>query len=76
MSRETQLRLHNITSKGALTYVSKNWILKHTNRQRLEAAQMKSLRPVMCYTIHDLKNNTEIREHLNVPNIGNEIEKY
>jgi hypothetical protein len=38
MSREAELRLHNITSKAALTYGSENWILKQVNRQRLEAA--------------------------------------
>jgi hypothetical protein len=28
MSKETQLRIHNITSKSALRYGSENWILK------------------------------------------------
>jgi hypothetical protein len=38
MSKETLLRLHNITSKSALRYGSEIWILKQRNRQRLEAA--------------------------------------
>jgi hypothetical protein len=40
MSRESQPRLHNITSKAALTRGSENWILRQ-RKQRLEAAQMK-----------------------------------
>jgi hypothetical protein len=32
ISREAQLRLHNITSKAALTYGSGNWVLKQRNK--------------------------------------------
>jgi hypothetical protein len=74
MSKETQLRLHNITSKSALRYGSKNWILKQRNRQRLEATQMKFLRPIFGLTRLDKKRNTKIREQLNVINIVQETE--
>jgi hypothetical protein len=48
--RETQLRLHNTTSKEALTYGSENWILKQRNGQGLGAAQMRFLRLLTRYT--------------------------
>jgi hypothetical protein len=76
MSKETQLRLHNITSKSALRYGSENWIPKQRNRQRIEAAQMKFLRPLLGLTRLDKNGNTEIREQLNVINIVQVIEDY
>jgi hypothetical protein len=76
MSKETQLRLHNITSKSTLRYGSENWILKQIHRQRLEEAQMKLLGPLLGLTRLDKKRNTEIREQLNIINIVQEIEYY
>lgn len=42
----------------------------------IKAPQMKFLRPLIEYKRLDRKGNIEIREHLNVPNIVKEIEKY
>jgi len=33
MTKGTQLRLHDITSKAALTYGSDNWVLKYAKAQ-------------------------------------------
>ena len=44
MNKETKLRIHNITAKGALKFGSEAWVLKKREEQRLEAAQMKFLR--------------------------------
>ena len=41
MNKETNLRIHNITAKGALKFGSEAWVLKKREEQRLEAAQMK-----------------------------------
>jgi len=41
MSKETKLRIHNITAKAALKFGSEAWVLKKREEQRLEAAQMK-----------------------------------
>ena len=38
MNKETKLRMHNITSKVALKFGSKAWVLKKREEQRLEAA--------------------------------------
>jgi hypothetical protein len=40
MTKETKLRIHNITAKTALTFGSEASVLKKTDEQRLEAAQM------------------------------------
>jgi hypothetical protein len=43
MNKETKLRIHNITAKAALKFVSEAWVLKKREEQRLQAAQMKFL---------------------------------
>jgi hypothetical protein len=39
------VHLHNITSKSALSYGSEMWILNRRDTGKLEAAQMRFLRP-------------------------------
>jgi hypothetical protein len=41
MTKETKLRIHNITAKAVLKFSSEAWVLKKRDEQRLEAAQMK-----------------------------------
>jgi hypothetical protein len=41
MTKETKLRIHNITAKAALEFGSEALVLKKRDEQRLEAAQMK-----------------------------------
>jgi hypothetical protein len=47
MTKETKLRIHNITAKAALKFGSEVWVLKKRNKQRLEAAHMKFLRHLL-----------------------------
>jgi len=47
INKETKLRIHNITAKAALKFVSEAWVLKKREEQRLEAAQMKFLRHLL-----------------------------
>ena len=44
MDKETKSRIHNITAKAALKFVSEARVMKKREEQRLEAAQMKFLR--------------------------------
>jgi hypothetical protein len=44
VTKETKLRIHNITAEAALMFGSEAWVLKKRDEQRLEAAQMKFLR--------------------------------
>jgi len=50
MNKETKLRIHKITAKGALKFGSDTWVLKKREEQRLEAAQMKFLRHLLGIT--------------------------
>jgi predicted SPOUT superfamily RNA methylase MTH1 len=38
MTKETKLRIHNITAKVPLKFASEAWVLKKRDEQRLEAA--------------------------------------
>ena len=47
MNKETKLRIYNITAKAALIFGSEAWVQKKREKQRLDAAQMKSLRHLL-----------------------------
>jgi len=55
-------RHHNITVKAALKFRSEAWVLKKREEQRLEAAQMKFLRPLLGITKLDKEKDQCIRE--------------
>jgi hypothetical protein len=76
MSSQTKLRIHNITAKTALKYGSETWVLNKKDKQRLEAAQMRFLRPLLGYTKLDWQRNVDIRERLRVQSIVEEIQTY
>jgi hypothetical protein len=57
MSTETKLRIHNICSKPALFYGSKAWVVNKRDAQKLEAAQMRFLRPLLGFTRLDHQKN-------------------
>jgi hypothetical protein len=77
MTKETKLRIRNITAKAALKFGSEVWVLKKRDKQRLEAAQMKFLRHLPGITKLDKeKKNRSIREKPGTQNIVKEIEQY
>ena len=41
MNKKTKLRIHNITAKAALKFISEAWVLKKREEQGLEGAEMK-----------------------------------
>ena len=57
MTKETKLRIHNMTAKAALKFGSEVWVLKKRDAQRLEAAQMKFLRHLQGITKLDKEKN-------------------
>jgi len=57
LNKDTKLRIHNITDKGALKFGSEAWVLKKREEQRLEAAKMKFLRHLLGITKLDKENN-------------------
>jgi hypothetical protein len=62
MTKETKLRIHNMTAKAALKFGSEVWVLRKRDEQRLEAAQMKFLRPLLGITKLDKEKTPSIRK--------------
>ena len=69
MSKETKLRIHNITAKAALKFGSEAWVLKKREEQRLEAARVKLLRHLLGITKLDNEKNQCIRQNTGAQNI-------
>jgi hypothetical protein len=61
-TKETKLRIHNITAKAALKFGSEAWVLMKRDEQRLEAEQMKFLRYLLRITKLDRERNQSMRE--------------
>jgi len=57
-------------------YGSENLNLTASQRQRIEAAEMKLLRPLARYTLHDHKTNDFIRRELKITGIQGKIDEY
>jgi hypothetical protein len=76
MTKETKLRIHNITAKAALTFGSEASVLKKTDEQRLEAAQVNFLRHLLGITKLDREIKQSVREELGVQNTVLEVKQY
>jgi hypothetical protein len=76
MTKETKLRIHNITAKTALKFNNEAWVLKKRDEQRLEAEQMKFLRHLLGIAKLDRERNQSMREKLGGQNIVLEIKQY
>jgi hypothetical protein len=61
--------------KAVLKCESEPWLLNEREKQRLEAAQMRFLRPSLGYTKLDRQRNVEIREQFKVQSITEGIGK-
>ena len=57
-------------------YGSENWTLTALQRRRIEAAEMKLLRPVAGYTLYDHKTNDSVRRELQTECILDKIDEY
>ena len=53
--KETILKLYNTLVLPTFLYGSENWTLTASQRRRIEAAEMKLLRPLAGYTFYDYK---------------------
>ncbi|PSN31081.1 hypothetical protein C0J52_25365 [Blattella germanica] len=59
-----------------LLYGSETWTLTSNQLRRIEAAEMKLLRPQAGYTLYDHKRNADIRTKLNITPILDTIKNY
>ena len=54
----------------------KTGLLTASQRRRIEAAEMKLLRPLAGYTLYDHKTNNSIRKQLRITSILDKIDEY
>ena len=62
---ETILKLYNTLVLPTFLYGSENWTLAAPQRRKIEAAEMKLLRPLAGYTLYDLYDLYEKSENGN-----------
>jgi len=73
---ETILKIYNNLIVPTFLYGSENWTLTASQRRRTEAAEMKLLRPLAGYTLHDHKTNDFIRRELKTTGVLDKIDEY
>jgi len=72
---ETILKIYNTLVLPTFLYGSENWTLTALQRRRIEAAEMKLLRPLAGYTLYDHKTNDYIRRELRITGILDKIDE-
>jgi len=73
---ETILKIYNTLIVPTFLYGSENWTLTASQRRRIEAAEMKLLRPLAGYTIHDHKTKYFKCRALKITGILDRIHEY
>jgi len=73
---ETILKIFNTLIVPTFLYASENWTLTASQRRRIGAAEMKLLRILAGYTLHDHKTNDFIRRELKITGILDKIDEY
>jgi len=61
---ETILKIYNSLVLPTFLYGSENWTVTALQRRRIEAAEVKLLRPLAGYTLYDHKTNDSVRREL------------
>ena len=74
--KETILKIYNTLVLPTFLYGSENWTLTALQRRRIEAAEMKLLRPLTGYTLYDHETNDYIRRELQITGILDKIDEY
>ena len=70
------MKVYNTLILPTFLYGSENWTLTASQRRRIEAAEMKLLRPLSGYTLYDHKANDSIRRELQITCILDKIDEY
>ena len=73
---ETILKIYNTLVLPTFLNGSENWTLTALQRRRIEAAEMKLLRPLAGYALYDHKTNDYIRRELRITGILDKIDEY
>ena len=56
-----------------LMYGSENLSLNRSHKRKIEATEMRFLRPMTGYTLWDKQRSTDIREQLGIFNINDKV---
>ena len=59
-----------------LMYGSENRSLNRSDKRKIEAAEMRFLRPMAGYTLLDKKEVSDVREQLRIFNINDKLTQY
>jgi len=70
------LKIYSTFVLPTFLYGPENWTLTVLQRRRIEAAEMKLLRPLAGYTIHDNKTDDSLRCELQIECILDKIDEY
>jgi hypothetical protein len=73
---ENILKIYNTLVLPTFLYGSESWTLTALQRRRIEAAEMKLLRPLAGYTFYDHKTNDSVRRELQTECIMDKIDEY
>jgi hypothetical protein len=73
---ESILKIYNNLVLPTFLYGSENWTLTALQRRRIEAAEMKLLRVLVGYTLHDHKTIDSLRHELQPEYIQDKIDEY
>jgi len=73
---ETVLKIYNTLVLPTFLYGSENWTLTALQKRRIEAAEMKLLRPLAVYTLRDQQTNDYIRREIRITGILDKIDEY
>ena len=76
MRTKTILKICNTLVLLTFLYGSENWTLTALQRRRIEVAEMKLLRPLAGYTLHDHKTNDSVRRELQTECILDKTDEY
>jgi hypothetical protein len=69
-------KIYNTLVLPTFLYGLENWTLTALQRRRLEAAEMKLLRPLASYTLYDHKTNYFVRRELQTECTLDKIDEY
>jgi len=73
---ETILKLYSSLVLPTFLYGSENWTLTALQRRRIEAAEMKLLRPLAGYTLYGHKTNDSVLRELQSECMLDKIDEY
>ena len=72
----TQIKFYKVMAIPVLMYGSENWSLNRSDKRKIEAAEMRFLRPTAGYTFWDKKRSSDIRGQLVIFNTNKKLTQH